>query len=168
MNVSDFTKCSGCTSCASICPKHAIEMKENSKGFLRPFINKELCVDCGLCFKACDFNGDNVDSNRPLAYVGMKNKDLEKRKKSASGGIFYALAEKIIEGNGTVYGAALIDNRIVKHIRVTNIEELNVLRKSKYAASDMRNIFVEIKKDLANKKFYFLAHLVKLRGYYHF
>ncbi len=164
MNVSDFTKCSGCTSCASICPKHAIEMKENSKGFLRPFINKELCVDCGLCFKACDFNGENVDSNRPLSYVGMKNKDLEKRQKSASGGIFYALAEKIIEGNGTVYGATLIDNKIVKHIRATNIDELNALRKSKYAASDMRNIFIEIKKDLANKKVLFSGTPCQVAG----
>lgn len=151
MNVSQFKKCSGCTACASACPKSAIEMKENEKGFLRPSVNNNLCIDCGLCIKACDFNGDNVSSNRALAYVGMKNKDLDKRKKSASGGVFYAIAEQIILNNGVVYGAALINNRIVQHIRVDNIEELDKLRKSKYAASDMRGIFSKIRKDLASK-----------------
>ena len=45
---------------------------------------------------------------------GGWNKDSEVRKRSSSGGIFSALAERIISLNGYVYGAALetIDGNI--------------------------------------------------------
>ena len=37
-------ECCGCGACMQICPKQAINMKENAEGFLYPEINKEDCV----------------------------------------------------------------------------------------------------------------------------
>lgn len=45
--------CCGCTACYAICPKSAIEMKEDEEGFEYPHINEEICVRCGMCMKVC-------------------------------------------------------------------------------------------------------------------
>jgi len=47
--------CSGCTACYGICPKDAIVMKKDSEGFFYSVIDKEKCIDCGLCKKVCPF-----------------------------------------------------------------------------------------------------------------
>ena len=52
-NIITPIECCGCSACYNICPKNAISMKENSEGFLYPFIDEEKCVDCGLCKKVC-------------------------------------------------------------------------------------------------------------------
>ena len=46
-------ECCGCTACYAICPKSAIEMKEDEEGFEYPHINEEICVQCGMCLKVC-------------------------------------------------------------------------------------------------------------------
>lgn len=46
-------KCFGCTACLAICPKKAITMKYDKKGFLYPNIDEKKCVNCGLCLKTC-------------------------------------------------------------------------------------------------------------------
>lgn len=46
-------ECCGCSACANVCHKHAIHMEQDEKGYLYPVIEKELCVECGLCEKVC-------------------------------------------------------------------------------------------------------------------
>ena len=41
--------CCGCSACLNICPKHAIYMKQDEKGYLYPEIRKDSCVNCRLC-----------------------------------------------------------------------------------------------------------------------
>ena len=41
--------CCGCTACMSVCPKAAIEMKEDFEGFLYPELDESKCINCGLC-----------------------------------------------------------------------------------------------------------------------
>ena len=53
INISDKTKCCGCTACANICPKDCITMKADDEGFLYPVVDENNCVKCGLCEKAC-------------------------------------------------------------------------------------------------------------------
>ena len=53
--------CCGCTACMNICPKGAIDMCEDEEGFKYPVINKDKCIECGLCKKICAFqNGYNL------------------------------------------------------------------------------------------------------------
>ena len=46
-------ECSGCTACKNICPKNAIKMVEDEKGFKYPKIDKEKCIECGACYRIC-------------------------------------------------------------------------------------------------------------------
>ena len=40
VNVVSGHNCCGCQACVSICPVHAIEMKENEEGFLYPVVDE--------------------------------------------------------------------------------------------------------------------------------
>lgn len=45
--------CTGCCACMNICPKGAIDMVEDSEGFLYPEVNDALCIRCGKCLGVC-------------------------------------------------------------------------------------------------------------------
>lgn len=54
MNINDrnfIHKCTSCQICASVCPKEAISINLNLDGFYRPYIDKDKCVNCGICKK---------------------------------------------------------------------------------------------------------------------
>lgn len=161
-------KCTGCGSCASVCPKGCIHMEENAEGFLYPVINEKECVDCGLCKKSCKVEEKLDNSFKTKAYA-MMNNDEKIRTESSSGGVFTLLSEYIIENNGVVYGAAFNDNYEVEHIRVTSTNEIALLRKSKYVQSKIGECYKLAKKDLEeNRKVLFTGtpcQIAGLRGY---
>ena len=45
----DIKECTGCGACSAICNHRAISMIPDCKGFLRPYVDKEKCVNCRLC-----------------------------------------------------------------------------------------------------------------------
>ena len=68
--------------------------------------------------------------------------------KSSSGGVFPALSASIIEHGGVVYGAVLISPQKVRHIRISQLEDLIQLQGSKYVQSDISHIFPMVLEDL--------------------
>ena len=48
-------ECCGCTLCAFMCPTSAIIMKPDEKGFLYPYINDNICIECKKCVRSCVF-----------------------------------------------------------------------------------------------------------------
>lgn len=142
--------CCGCTACASICAHDAITMKPDALGFLYPEVDKEKCVDCGLCEKVCAFN-DNYDISlnldKPLAY-GARHKDMNEVETSRSGAAFIAISDFILEQGGVVYGAGYTDHFRVVHKRATTKEERDEFKGSKYVQSDMTGVFRQVKQDL--------------------
>lgn len=147
------TVCTGCGACFNICPTGAINMVENSEGFLYPKIDKDKCTKCNLCIKTCPIVHKKENSNKktPYCYAVMADDDI--RKKSSSGGMFTLAAEYIINKGGYVYGAAYTQDFKVEHIQVNNIADLSKLRGSKYLQSDTKNCFKEIRKILSEGKF---------------
>ena len=148
-NISDVkSACVGCFACRNICPKNAIERKPDKEGFLYPVVNTELCVDCGACLNVCPAlaEQDNRD-NRIECYYGA-SKDEGLVAKSSSGGAFSVLAERKLEGNGIVYGA--IFDKDTKSIVYsdTDCSSMDAIRKSKYVASDTRDVFHSVKEHL--------------------
>lgn len=143
-------ECTGCRMCEQICPKNAIKMEEDEEGFIRPVVDKSLCINCGLCIKRCP-QRNLLDKNieNQTAYAA-KLKDLEVLKESSSGGIFSVLANEYIKNNGKIYGAAFDEKFNVVHVGVENLEGLKRLRGSKYVQSDTANTYTEVKNDLAN------------------
>lgn len=137
--------CSGCTACLNICKHDAITMEKDGEGFLYPIRNKDKCIECGLCEKICPFEYPIYKNEHPIVYAAY---DKKERGGSASGGIFYTIANFIIRQGGIVYGAAYDDNLQVKHVCAKTVKELECLRGSKYVQSDLNNCFKEIKVEL--------------------
>lgn len=150
IDIKNPADCCGCTACASICAHDAIKMKPDVLGFLYPEVDKDMCVDCGLCEKVCAFN-DNYDTSlnldKPLAY-GARHKDMNEVETSRSGAAFIAISDYILEQGGVVYGAGYTDHFRVVHKRATTKEERDEFKGSKYVQSDMTGVFRQVKQDL--------------------
>lgn len=140
-------QCCGCSACQDVCPKNAITMVEDKEGLLYPVIDENKCIDCGMCCNVCPSINVKTKESLLKAYAAY-NKNEKIRLKSSSGGIFTLIAEDILKKNGTVYGAAFDENFEVKHIRITNITELEKLRGSKYVQSNCNGIYSQCKRDL--------------------
>lgn len=144
-NASD---CCGCGACAARCPRGAIVMIENQEGFVYPEIDGELCVDCGMCRRACGFQNRYAREAVGPFYAASYRGDSSM---SASAGAFYALARSVVEAGGVVFGAAYADDGEglrVRHAMVGDAEGLAVLQGSKYVQSDAGTCFPEVLRQL--------------------
>ena len=104
IDILDKKDCCGCVACVQKCPKHCIGMVEDSEGFLYPSVNKEQCIECGICEKVCPMR--NISEKRlPLKSYAAYTSDDDIRYRSSSGGIFYEIAKNIIADGGVVFGA---------------------------------------------------------------
>lgn len=115
-------------------------MKEDAEGFLYPQTDVPACIDCGLCEKTCPMLSDTGREN-PLDVLASINQDTDIRDGSSSGGVFTALASKVIEDGGVVAGAAFDGRCEVHHEFVSSVAELGRLRGSKYVQSRTENTF---------------------------
>lgn len=147
----DKKDCCGCGACLNACPHHAIEMREDQCGFLYPQIYENLCVGCGLCKRACNYQNKEVKHN-PISTYAAIGKDSVLTKASTSGGIFATVAKKYLSEGGYVCGASFDDHWNVRHVIISNIDDLPQLQGSKYVQSDTGLSFQEIRKLLVEGK----------------
>lgn len=147
----DKALCSGCGACQQACPFDALSMQPDEEGFLFPKKDLNKCTQCGLCERICPFPKPVYSNKLKLAYGGYV-KDVEERKKSSSGAIFYEIAKHVITQGGIVYGAYLSPDFRVYHTAAGILAELEELRGSKYVQSATLNVFKEIKQHLVDNK----------------
>ena len=137
--------CTGCTACASVCPKGCITMLPDENGFLSPVVEAEKCVGCGLCEKSCPVMTPlSTTAVCPRAYAAY-SKDETIRLESSSGGVFTEIAKTVLKDGGAVFGAAYNERFEVVHICVETEHDLAGLRGAKYAQSDLRGVFDQVK-----------------------
>ncbi len=138
--------CCGCGACMNACPRKAITMKEDEYGFIYPVIDQNLCIGCHACNNACAFQ--NIEeTNRPIASYAAVNTNREQKLESASGGIFSAIASKVLDEGGVVFGCAMefIEGQaITHHIAIDNKKDLIRLQGSKYVQSSTEYSFKEV------------------------
>lgn len=157
--------CCGCGACVQICPQKCISFIENDRGFLIPKINKEKCINCGLCKKSCPELAKEMNFNEVKEAYAAVIKNTEQQKKSTSGGIFYVLAENILQEGGIVFGVTWNAVDEVSHIAVKNIDDLEKISQSKYVQSNTQKTFFETKKFLdENKKVLYSGTACQIAG----
>jgi len=144
--------CTGCTSCANICPKKAITMIQDENGFQYPKIDEEKCIKCNLCKKVCPVIDSKEEEKEILAYA-CYNKEIQERLKSSSGGIFIMLAKQIINMGGVVCGAYMDEQGIVRHTCADNEQGLLKFMGSKYVQSDLGNIYKQVENYLKQGRY---------------
>ena len=136
--------CTGCRACEQLCAHHAIEMKPDKEGFLSAYIDRDKCVDCGLCQNRCPQNA-LIQKSKPLMSFAVRDKNTEELKVSASGGAFAAAARMILQRGGVVIGAAYHDDMTVGHFVVDRLEDLHKVQSSKYVQSDTEVTYSQVK-----------------------
>lgn len=160
----DKSECCGCTACEAICTTRALSMQRDEEGFLYPVKDTDKCTDCGLCEKVCAFAHPQYATIVPRVFATYV-KNEEERKKSASGALFYAIAQKVIVQGGVVCGAVMDEYLQVRHQVASTMEGVQTFRGSKYVQSDMCNCFREVKNLLkANRFVYFTGTPCQVAG----
>lgn len=146
-------QCTGCKMCADICSERAILFETDEQGFWYPKIDRQLCIECGICVEKCpSLNNVLLNENNPKVY-SVWSKNDETRISSTSGGAFWEIAEEFIADGGVVVGSRYgKDWRCAEHIIARNTSELLEIKGSKYFQSDTAGIFAQVKKELDNKK----------------
>ncbi len=121
--------CTGCGTCAGVCPHGALTMViDRKKGRYIPQIDRRKCTRCGLCYDVCpgpgmDFEGlgatlfGDVPENLALgkylgSYIGHAT-DKKTRCDGASGGLVTALLTFALE-EGLIDGALVTGMRLDK------------------------------------------------------
>lgn len=139
--------CTGCTACVSVCPVNAISMEFDKYGFRYPKVDAKACINCGKCRATCPVNHPPAKGNETECYAAY-SLDGDERMQSSSGGVFSLLAERVLEHNGVVFGAAYDENWAVHHICIESIEDLPLLRGAKYSQSEISGVFRQVKRVL--------------------
>ena len=147
-------KCTGCSACSAICPVGAICMCMDDRGFYEPVVNKS-CINCGKCRKVCPAINDSCvrHGSSTKSYFAAYNMDENKNKMSSSGGIFYLLAQNVIEKEGgVVFGTIIDDSNEVIFSKAETLDEVNKMMGSKYVYSKVNDIYVEVELELKNSR----------------
>ena len=164
-NTKDKKDCCGCTACIHSCPVHAIRFEKDVEGFGYPVIDKDACISCGLCERVCPVSNPRYDNSKePEVYAALL-KSVDERKRSSSGGLFYAIASWVVKKSGIVYGACIDAKNQVFHISAETVQELQKLRGSKYVQSSLGDTFKKVKEDLQNGRWcYFVGTGCQVAG----
>lgn len=169
IEIKDKTRCCGCEACKNICPTNCISMIEDKEGFLYPNVDLDSCINCNKCVEVCPIlQVEPQKEKKQRAFLVQINND-KICKESTSGGGFTAIAQKVIEHGGVVFGAAFDENFDVYHTFVDTEEALFKFRNSKYVQSRMGNSFQKVKEMLnENRMVLFSGTPCQIEGLYHY
>lgn len=146
VNAVNAVPCSGCGGCAAVCPKGAIHLELDKKGFFRAVVQEALCVGCGLCRKVChrfEQRKKSVSLYDAKLYA-LQSAEAGTVQKCSSGGIAHELAVQMLSGGGKVAGAVYdLNGNNVRHEIVSDAENVSRLDGSKYLQSNPEMAFAE-------------------------
>ncbi len=149
IRISDKSLCCGCTACATACHAQCIVMRRDREGFDYPVANPDLCIGCGKCEKVCPMLNPPAVSAPVEVLAARSEVHLAG---SSSGGVFPALAKPVIEAGGIVFGAVFESDHKVAHAEASELSEIEAMRGSKYAQSDLYSAFEDVNQYLTDGK----------------
>lgn len=153
INIKRKEDCCGCNACGDICPKQAIRFVTDNEGFWYPKVDKNTCINCGLCEKICpNINRPELieqNSSTPECYAA-EHKSIEVIFSSTTGGMFSALADVMYNQGGYVGGAVHNADFSVSHFISDNKQDLQKLRRSKDLQSNAERFYKRVQEILDN------------------
>lgn len=126
-------------------------MRPDEAGFLYPVIDDNLCIECKACQKVCNYQNEH-QFNEPKKAFAAVNRNKKQLMLSASGGVFSAIATKILKEGGVVFGATMsFENGYADphHIGIESLDELPKLQGSKYVQSKIGDTYKQAKRYLS-------------------
>lgn len=155
-NIANVGKaCVGCGSCSISCPKQCISMEYDENGFIRPRVDRILCVGCGVCVNHClvTYPVERLYQFTNTKYYCAISGHTDLVKKSSSGGLFALFANSVIKKGGYVCGCVYDHNmKLAKHIVANKMDDVMKMCGSKYVQSNAFDCFSKIKELLSNDK----------------
>lgn len=144
MVTKDLRNCTGCGVCAAVCPKKCLDLRLNNSGFYVPVLNNNTCVNCGLCDNVCPKETE-VYKKEPLGSFAVSTKDINQLFTSSSGGICYEIAKQAVLDKKKVCAVTYdYEKNIAKHIVITEVEQLESTKGSKYFQSYSSEAFDKV------------------------
>ena len=147
VNLPDRSRCVGCMGCVDACAKGVLYASFEYDRHLYPARRDggKMCVDCGSCVSRCPVLKDGWPGRRPgrAGVYAAWAKDRELRAKSASGGVFAALAHSLLERGWLVWGAESVGFD-VRHVCVDDVCDLSRLQGTKYILGDMSGVYARV------------------------
>lgn len=138
--------CYGCEACIQVCGTRALSMSEDAEGFSYPVLDKDLCVECGVCYRVCPYSHRPARNGDPVVVFGGHHRDAAILENSTSGGAFSALAAAwfSLPGETVLFGAAC-DGLSVYHKAAFSVDEAAAFRKSKYVQSTIGTSYADVR-----------------------
>ncbi len=159
--------CTGCKMCKDVCNKDAIAYETDHEGFWYPKVDYDKCVKCGKCVQTCPSLSEhrNPNAKEPEVYAAWALDDSI-RLKSTSGGVFYVLAQQMIDQDGVIAACKYTDDyKSAYHTIGSTDQDLEDFKGSKYFQSDTEGIYKEIRDQLkAGRKVLFCGAPCQVAG----
>lgn len=168
IDIKNKHECTGCTACTNICGHQAIIMRFDEYGHSYPVVDRDRCINCGLCEAVCPLLHLNRipenDNWNELRIKAVYNKKEHVRSESTSGGVFPVLSEYVLERGGLVYAARFDASFHIEHASFKSMDDIRAFCGSKYAQSELGDTFRRIKNNLKDKKVLFVGTPCQVAG----
>lgn len=137
-SVANNEYCYGCGVCVISCPVKAIKMTFNDEGFYKPMVDKDVCVNCGICSNVCSYNSSgvlDVETNGIKSFASWSNNEWA-HKNCSSGGVAYTISENVLKKGYDICAVKYdVENEIAVHYISNSVETLKESIGSKYIQS---------------------------------
>lgn len=147
----DKSLCCGCGVCMANCPKQAISMCPDRKGFLYPHVDNNACILCGLCVRVCTF--ERMERYENKCTFGFQHFDSKILKNSTSGGFFTALSDYVLDNKGIIYSVGEDGSHNIVFFRYECRKQRDDCRGARYVQGSFHEKFEILRKDLLGNRF---------------